>query len=600
MNTGILTIRTIFGQQRRHLVPLFQRPYVWGQRDQWEPLWNDLRSLAERLLRGQETRSHFLGAIVLDQVQMPTGYIESRWVIDGQQRLTTMQVVLEAFSDLCQQYGVKQKGSALLALTRNANPMEESPDVEFKVWPTNSDREVFRSVMRAGSAGEVRAGLDLAISTRKVGHPIGDAYLYFHDTIGEWLRPGDEGFDARLDALFRAIPDFVRMVVIDLGPEDDAQLIFETLNARGTPLLPIDLVKNFLFHRAELRKLALDPLYDAHWRAFDEDARYWREEFGTGHNVRARIDAFLQNYLTLKRKDEVGKAHLYSAYCELVDGNGGDPVHHMAELSGYAKVYRRLDARDAESRSGLFLDRLEALDIGAAHPFLLELFSRFGASRKELDATLARIESFLVRRMVCQLNTRGYNRLFIDLLPTLEGPADGLGERVASQLAGPDADSNRWPRDAEFKTAWRNQPMFRSLKRQRVRMLLLALERQLHDDKNEAPKLSKKLTVEHLLPQSWQGPHWPLPGLGDETAESEERERLIHTIGNLTLLTQKLNSALSNGKFESKRKAILKHSALNLNRPLAEWDGWDEGAIQKRSDELFKAARKIWPAPAEG
>ncbi|MBK7189536.1 MAG: DUF262 domain-containing protein [bacterium] len=254
MESGILSIRTIFGQQRRHLVPLYQRPYVWKRQDQWEPLWDDLRGLAERLLAGKETRPHFLGAIVLDQVRQPTGYIESRWVIDGQQRLTTMQIVLEAFSDLCQEYGSKQKGSALLALTRNQNPMEEVKDVEFKVWPTNSDQHGFRTVMRAGSATEVKAAFDCDADEVAVGNTIGDAYLYFHRAIEQWLDLDQDGYEERLDALFRAIPDLVRMVVIDLGADDDAQLIFETLNARGTPLLPVDLVKNYLFHKARSRE----------------------------------------------------------------------------------------------------------------------------------------------------------------------------------------------------------------------------------------------------------------------------------------------------------------------------------------------------------
>lgn len=599
MDSGILSIRTIFGQQRRHLVPLYQRPYVWTREGQWAPLWDDIRKLAERLVKRQEVRPHFLGAIVLDQVRQPTGYIESRWVIDGQQRLTTMQIVLEAFSDLCQEFGSKQKGTALLALTRNMNPMEEAQDVEFKVWPTNSDQGCFRKVMRAGSPAEARSAFGLRNGAKTIGQPIADAYLYFHDAMTQWLEHGSDDFEAKLDSLFRAIPDYVRMVVIDLGADDDAQLIFETLNARGTPLLPVDLVKNFLFHKAQLKNMPLEPLYEAHWRAFDENAPYWRKEVGVGHNVRARIDNFLQQYLTLKSRDEVGKAHLYSTYCELVDGNGGDPKANMVELAQYSAVFRMFDEPQPDTREHIFFERLRAMDISAAHPFLLGLFHRCGSCEKEVEKVLVSIESFLVRRMVCQLNTRGYNRLFIDLLPALDGPAEGVANRVFDNLAAHEADSNRWPRDKEFKAAWREQPIFRTLVRQRVRMLLLALEAQLHDDRSETLPLGNKLTVEHLLPQKWMTEHWPLPGSRDLETETDQRNRLLHAIGNLTLLRQALNSSVSNGPFEAKRHAILRHSALNLNRPLSEWDGWDEGAILTRADELFKLARKIWPAPSE-
>ncbi|MBK7189537.1 MAG: HNH endonuclease [bacterium] len=139
------------------------------------------------------------------------------------------------------------------------------------------------------------------------------------------------------------------------------------------------------------------------------------------------------------------------------------------------------------------------------------------------------------------------------------------------QLAAFTSDSNRWPRDREFKQAWRDQPVFRRMTRQRVRMILLALEDHLHDDKNEAVKFDKKLSIEHLMPRRWKTAHWPLPGTAEPESEMEERDRALHTIGNLTLLRQKLNSSVSNGPFAAKQKAILKHSALNLNRPLPEW-----------------------------
>lgn len=101
MDAGTLSIRDIFGHDRRHVVPLFQRPYVWTREIQWEPFWEDIRSVAERLLQNGSTRPHFLGAIVLDQLRKPTGHLETRLVIDGQQRLTTIQLFLEAFCDTC-------------------------------------------------------------------------------------------------------------------------------------------------------------------------------------------------------------------------------------------------------------------------------------------------------------------------------------------------------------------------------------------------------------------------------------------------------------------------------------------------------------------
>ena len=128
-------------------------------------------------------------------------------------------------------------------------------------------------------------------------------------------------------------------------------------------------------------------------------------------------------------------------------------------------------------------------------------------------------------------------------------------------------------------------------------MLLEALELNLDTDKTERMRFSKKLTIEHLLPQSWSS-HWPLPGEEDEKDERNRRNSLVHTLGNLTLLTKTLNPAVSNGSWPKKRTEILKHSALNLNRSLSEFDEWSEDAVARRGKALFKVAKRIWPRPA--
>ena len=598
MKPGTLEIKAIFGTDRRLLVPLFQRPYVWRRELQWEPLWDDVRKLAERNLAEQAFRPHFLGAIVLDQVRNPAGTLETRFIIDGQQRLTTLQLLLEAFADLSASLEQPNHYKSLLKLTRNDDPMSTDPDEVFKVWPTNVDREAFRRVMNCESPEELRESFGVEPGTDEVGHPIADGYLFFYRSIADWLRADDSTFQARLDALLAAMRGGIRMVTIDLEDDDDAQLIFETLNARGTPLLPSDLVKNWLFHRAEIRGFDTEALYRDFWQSFDENGKYWRQEIGVGHAARARIDLFLQHYLTLKKRDEIPVAHLYKAYCDYATAEGnGDPCQHFSELKEYSETYRGFDFATPGTREATFFRRLGALDITAAYPFVLELSSRYLKQKRIHAQVLIYLESFLVRRMICQLNTRGYNYFFIDLLATLDGSAEGLANRVQEALASGEAESNRWPRDAEFRSNWTSQPVFRRLVRRRVRMLLEALEDGMKTDMTEILQLDEKLTIEHLLPQKWSK-HWPLSDDEEPARARETREAEVHTIGNLTLLRRKLNSTISNGPWRAKLKDILDHSALNLNRPLAAWDGWDEGAIRTRSEELFAVARKIWPGPS--
>lgn len=597
MHTGTLNVRDIFGQERRHVVPLFQRPYVWSEEEQWQPLWDDLLTIAERLLRAQPTRPHFLGAIVLDQIRKPTGHIEVRLVIDGQQRLTTIQLLLIAFRDVCEGLGIDDHRRALEKLTVNEDPLSKDPDETYKVWPTNADQQNFRQVMRARGPLTLCQRFGHTHEVSRLGHPLLDGYLFFHDRVLDWLHHDAPDFDERLSALYTAIREYLRLVIIDLGEEDDAQLIFETLNARGTPLLPSDLVKNHLFHRAQTLGKALDPLYAKYWKSFDDDANYWREMLGRGHARRARIDTFLQFYLTLQLRDDVPAGHLYTAFRDQVVGAADrDPEQHLDSLSRSARVYRSFDHQPEGSREQLFFARLQALNLTSAHPFLMDLFVLLKDDHAQLLAILEDVESFLVRRMVCQLNTRGYNRLFIDMLVALHGEGGTLAERVRAFLLSSQAESARWPSDTEFRTSWTSVPIFRVLAQARVRMLLEGLERRIRQAKSEDLRFGEKLTIEHLLPQKWQA-HWPLPPEGLPAQAAAEREELLHTMGNLTLLTKKLNPSISNGPWSQKQQEILKYSALALNRDLGETGDWNEGTIRQRSDALFEIARREWPMP---
>jgi hypothetical protein len=593
MKPDTLTPKEIFSPNRRLLVPLFQRPYVWNQEDQWEPLWADIVSVAERQGRGEPLKPHFLGAMVLEAIPTDTGdEVDKRLVIDGQQRMTTLQIALKALCDLCRELGQEKHHKLLLKLTRNDEEACAEPDDVFKLWPTTVDQDHFRQVMTSRSPAELKSACGRTAEDQEVGHPLGNCYLCFHGAMGEWLRATEEGFDKRVEALSLTMRDRLRLVVIDLKEEDDAQVIFETLNARGTPLLPADLVKNFLFHRARLEKQNIEVLYERHWKPFDEGDGYWRKELGRGHTARARIDWFLQNYLTARTQDDVSTSHLYTAFRDFSQ-RGGTVTDRLADLQRYAKVYRSFDNQPKGSRPAVFFERIRAMDILSVYPCILELFAVHGTASPAVLAVLQDLESFLVRRMVCGLNTRGYNNLFVDLVKQIPEPGD-VSKRVREFLLKSEADGTRWPNDDEFRRTWTTRPLYGLLVQARIRMLLEALEQALRTGKTEAISFHGALQIEHLMPRSWME-HWPLPeGLSPDEAK-ERREQLLHTIGNLTLLTEKLNPAVSNSAWSQKRKGILEHSALNLNRSLMET--WSEDAIQERSKFLFDIARSIWPHP---
>lgn len=593
------SLKDIFDAQCRYMVPLYQRPYVWKKTEQWEPLWEDVMALAERYVRQDVFRPHFMGAVVLDQLNTATGTLDLRQIIDGQQRLTTLQIVIEAACDVCEKIGdiASSHARALRRLTRN-DPRGTDPDETFKVWPTNVDREHFRRVMSAGAPDELRQHYD-GKTSEEVGVALADGYFFFHEKIQSWLTTdSQEVLIKKLDALQNAIYRGLMIVIIDLDEKDDAQMIFETLNARGTPLLASDLVKNYLLHQAEARGHDLDQLYFQHWEYFDATT-FWREFVRTGRFTRPHIEVFLQHYLSLLTRDEVQVTTLFNTFRQNVKENSAkDPADYLAELHRYGQIYRQFYNYSPDTPEGLFFQRVVALDTTTFFPLLLHIFDKLGKPEQSQQrrSILTDIESFLVRRMICELTPKNYNNFFLEAVKLVaEADPNQFGSILRTYLLSQTSDTGRWPNDDEFQEAWRKLEAYRRLKPQmRLRMVLEAIE--LHKrnsnltEENFLPK--KKLSVEHIMPRGWAA-NWPLL---ENTAEAiEAREALIHTFGNLTLVTSALNSSLSNDPWSKKQKTLRKHSSLLLNGDLQEADAWDEAAIKNRSKNMFKLAKKIWP-----
>ena len=613
MKPNYLALRNLFGQSERFIVPLFQRPYVWTQEEQWEPLWDDIQTVAQRVRqtgKGEAIKGHFLGSVVLEQRSHATGGLPIREVIDGQQRLTTLQVCLHAASHAMtasaaasaktgQEDAGRLAGLAarqVAALTRNTLVSED--EEAYKVWPTNDDRAAFREVMDATGPDSIAP-----TSTK-----LSDAYRFFYAAAEQYLKEDSDGRGAQ--ALAAAVQDHLRLIVLDLEGTDEPQAIFETLNARGTPLLPADLVKNWLLWEAQRQQSDLVALYQAHWRPFDRDSAYWRKKIGTGHASRPRVDTFLANWLSERRTEPVSATHIYEQFLRHVSPAAGvrPPVGPlMAEIQSRSQLYRSIDQpAKAGDRFTVFLNRLQAMDIVALHPLLMHLLARAGSDAKDRNAIAEMLESYLVRRMVCGLNTRGYSTQFVKLIKPISeaDPTSPAAPVVAQELTKAQDGSAVWPSDAKFEAEWLTRPLYGNLRRERLVMILRALEEALRAKKTKMEPTSvdfSTLQVEHVMPTSWQS-HWPLPE-GDRAELEAERSAHLNRIGNLTLVSSALNPTLSNAAWnhdnpkKSKRAALDEHSALLLNKALVKYESWDEVRIGKRARALFEVAIGIWPAP---
>lgn len=277
MRADTTNLTTLFARDVQYRVPVYQRPYVWTREKQWQPLLDDLCDLVDGELAAKNhgrpsPPPHFMGAVVLDAIDTSSNAFEARSVIDGQQRLTTLQIVIGAARHVLGEQGLVEPARVLGKLIHNDPDLVSAADDSFKVMPTNANRAAYRLMMGTGGP-ELSAPDD-------PGNEIQEAFLFFVEGLSSWM--GREGLEpetlqTRALALRDALRQKVKLVLIDLEPGDDPQVIFETLNDRGTPLLKIELVKNFVFQRASREKLSLKDLNDTKWSRFDEDG-YWRTE----------------------------------------------------------------------------------------------------------------------------------------------------------------------------------------------------------------------------------------------------------------------------------------------------------------------------------
>jgi Protein of unknown function DUF262/Protein of unknown function (DUF1524) len=574
------TLSKILSMPTRLVAPLFQRPYVWNKNDNWEPLWMAFLEVLDRRLSQSKTRPYFMGAIVLDKIKGQTGSVPCREIIDGQQRMTTLQIMLEAGRKVFGDSGFEYQSNQLRKLIRNDIDEEAGPDSEeqFKVWPTNVDREPFRKVMTGKSA----VGL------------MSEAFIYFEGCIKEWLNVEQSGAKDRASAFVRAVNEDLLFVAIDLtDDDDDGQLIFETLNALGTPLLPSDLVKNLLFRSAASEGLDTDRLYAEYWKPFEEDSAYWRGKVSVGRRDRIRLDLFLQYYLTYHLGKEPNLSHQFRDYRDALRqktfGNLEEAIKDFATL---AQVYRQFDtARDGAL--GQLRHVLSTLDLSVPTPLVLGILANV-PDQNEIDKMLAIIESYLIRRFLCCLANKRYNQIFASAVSTLRKHDQWNSTSLREFFLSLPADSNEWPKNTDV--IWRvcNRHSYGDIKGTGIAYVLARVEQSLRTNKSEGSwSYRTPLTIEHLMPQKWET-FWPLEIPEDEDAK-RKRHELKNQMGNLTIVTKSLNSSISNGPWEDKRKHLNEYSVLRMNSELASRQTWTEQDISNRSRSLGERFCELWP-----
>jgi hypothetical protein len=351
---------------------------------------------------------------------------------------------------------------------------------------------------------------ELVVTPGASASRIHQAHSFFFSVIRQWADvTGDpDKAKSRLSMLAQVLQQHLQIVAINLSTSDDDQLIFETLNDRGTPLLAADLIKNYLFQRCEEIGADVDTWSETYWQDFDED--WWRDQVAQGRLYRSRIDLFLQYWLTMRLRDEIPSEALFARFRTFADAYLQSPTDAEAFLKSLrhdADTYRDLVTREGGSPAAGFYGRvIEQLELGSFIPLLLWFTSgNHAVPDAQVERALNAVESMTVRRTLLRMTTKDFNTLVVATLKILDGkPIDQAGEVVEGYLARQTAEARTWPTDDALREQLPAIRLYGNVKQPRLRVILSALELRRRSDRHEAVTLPAKLEIEHIMPRGWR------------------------------------------------------------------------------------------------
>ncbi len=602
------SIIELFDGKKRYLIPLYQRQYAWKVQPQLELLWEDIERAADRLRTDRASVTpHFLGAIVIAQIKTFGKEVQAFEIIDGQQRLTTFQILLAALRDVAVRHSPKW-AAELRPYLLNEGVMAQEEVERFKLWPSRTDRRAFIGMI--DPSANVDAITPPALNEEGFVRRAISAHVYFKDAIERHVVIDDSFDEFRFETLFEAMKDALAVVSIELEGGDDPQTIFETLNSRGVDLTPGDLMRNFIFQRAKglgqhTGSLAVDNLYEKHWLPFDHT--FWNQSASRGRQVRQRLDWMLTDHLSMKVADLVSVDRLFESYRRWIlnDRPFGSVIEELEAISSTASIEKRLFDQDGDDPIGDFGLFADAFDVSTAMPLVIYLATE-GCLGADLSRALAILKSYILRRDICGLPNKNYNRLFVSIIAHLRKAEGDKTDALFSYLSTRIAETDRWPDDSEWRRGWMERDQYKGPRQSRLRYIFEAIERAKRTALSEDISIKSTLTIEHIMPQSWVT-NWPISGFEhlepgefdpEFAARQSARSAAVNKLGNLTLLTQALNSSVSNGPYSVKMRSVRSNSSLALNRELNSYDAWNEETIAERGASLFDVALKIWAAPA--
>lgn len=549
----------------QYIIPLFQRYYSW-EKKHWDQLRKDIWGLMEadpEKGKPDPRKVHFLGPLVCTGTPHLPDAVAGYQLIDGQQRLTTLTLLLAALRDV--------------AKARSIRDLQEEITEDYLLHRRRQGTERIRVLPRLGDREALTAIVEGQDLTPFQNEQIFHAWKYFRRYVEHWARKDTE---AQLRTLFSTVCHRLCLVVVRLDGEDPYE-IFESLNATGLPLAESDLIRNFVFMHILMEKQ--QEFQNQHWKAL-EDMFEPVEELPA-----VPMTPFYRDYLMRAgrySKEKATFADFKSSYREAKF----TPDQQVEELKRFAKLKLML-RRPRMVKNGALrrvLCQVEGMDITTAYALILNLLDRNQQGKlneEDLCGSLQDLVSFVLRRSLCGESTRQYNRWFVEAIGALRGnPRQDLQAYWLSR---------RWPDDAAVRDRIVDFALYRR-EGAKARVILETIE-EAFGHKEPVDLNDPKIQVEHVLPQtisnSAAGRSWKAM-LGENWQEIHEK--FIHTLGNLTLTGY--NPDLSNSNFDTK-KDLLQESHLELNKHFTDLEAWNADAIVARCKKLVEDIIRLWPRP---
>lgn len=544
----------ISGVDKKFTIPVFQRNYDWRE-EHCKQLFTDICSMVSDSKR----KFHFMGTIVYisnDEVDMID--FHEYVVIDGQQRITTVMLLLKAIHDSFKSMGDKENNKIAEKIYDHylTNKYAESQN-KLRLKPMLEDEKVFQLIM------EDQFDFIDKKSTMFKNYSLFRNLINLNNSITPRLLEGVK-----------------KLLIVYIGlkrGEDNAQLIFESLNSTGLDLTDADLIRNFVLMDKEPQ--VQEFLFKNYWMKIEKLL------------TNQQISDFVRDYLTMKLNEIPKKEQVYNSFKKYVfeQWNKDTISDLLEELLFYSYIYSGLvNDYEQDKEIKCALADLRKLKVTVSYPFLMEVYGDYlnnEINKRTLLDVLQLIETYIVRRLICERPTNALSKVFKNLYRDLKSIPDYKYNYYdcLSVILMKKRYSASFPLENELKHAFASKDMYKFMY---IRFLLEKLEN--HNNKEKVTM--ENLSIEHIMPQNLNS-KWVIK-LG--TNASSIHEKYVHNIGNLTLTAS--NSELSDKTYEEKKKVYME-SRLKLNKGLINIDNWEENEIQKRAMELFHIAKEIWKLP---